>query len=184
MMKNTYTIFDFQKDFPNDKACLEYIFNKQYPDGYVDKKTGEVKEVYFIESRKCFATADGEKQIYPTAGIIFHKSRTPLVKWFYVIFRMTQSKCGISAKQIEREIGVTYKTAWRMCKLIREALECEDGSLFEGVIETDETYYGDSPRKSHRNPTTPKKTTSGKRGRGTDKMPIIGVVERSGCERR
>ncbi|MFV1884005.1 MAG: IS1595 family transposase [Balneola sp.] len=175
----TYTFFDFQKEFPTERACLEYIFNKRYPEGYVHPETGEIfelnKDLYYTESRNCFTNAKGNIQVYPTANTIFHKSATELVKWFYVVFRMSQSKCGISAKQIQREIGVTYKTAWRMCHLIRKCLQ-GDGMMFEGVVEIDETFVGGKPRKSNRNPTTKKS----KRGRGTDKTPVVGIVERDG----
>tara|TARA_R110000868_G_scaffold304437_15_gene565210 strand:- start:7916 stop:8821 length:906 start_codon:yes stop_codon:yes gene_type:complete len=179
----TYTFFDFQKEFPTERACLEYIFNRRYPEGYVHPETGEIYEInsdlYYTESRKCFTSADGKIQVYPTANTIFHKSATELVKWFYVVFRMSQSKCGVSAKQIQREIGVTYKTAWRMCHLIRTSLT-HDESLFTGTVEIDETYVGGKPRKAKRNPTAPKKKKTSKRGRGTDKMPVVGMVERDG----
>lgn len=178
-----YTFFDFQKEFPTERACLEYIFNKRYPEGWVNPETGEIyepnKDLYYTKSRKCFTSADGKVQVYPTANTIFHKSATELVKWFYVVFRMSQSKCGISAKQIQREIGVTYKTAWRMCHLIRTCLE-GDGMLFKGVVEIDETYVGGKPRQTNRNPTAKKVTKVSKRGRGTDKMPVVGMVERDG----
>ncbi|MBO6622159.1 MAG: IS1595 family transposase [Balneola sp.] len=173
----TYTFFDFQKEFPTEKACLEYIFDKRFPNGYVDQETGEIIDLYYTESRKCFTSADGKIQVYPTANTIFHKSSTELVKWFYVVFRMSQSKCGVSAKQIQREIGVTYKTAWRMCHLIRKCLE-GDFELFEGVVEVDETYVGGKARRVKRNPTS--KYTRTKAGRGTKKMPVVGMVERDG----
>ncbi len=176
-----YTFFDFQKEFPTERACLEYIFNKRYPEGWVNPETGEIyepnKDLYYTKSRKCFTSADGKVQVYPTANTIFHKSATELVKWFYVVFRMSQSKCGISAKQIQREIGVTYKTAWRMCHLIRTCLE-GDGMLFEGVVEIDETYVGGKSRRVKRNPT--KEYRKSNKGRGTQKIPVVGMVERDG----
>ena len=179
----TYTFFDFQKEFPTERACLEYIFNKRFPEGYVHPETGEIfelnKDLYYTESRKCFTNAKGNIQVYPTANTIFHKSATELVKWFYVVFRMSQSKCGVSAKQIQREIGVTYKTAWRMCHLIRTCLGSDHTTLF-GTVEIDETYVGGKPRKVKRNPTSPKKKKVSKRGRGTDKTPIVGAVQRDG----
>ncbi len=173
----TYTFFDFQKEFSNEKDCLEYIFNKRFPNGYVDQKTGEIIDLYYTESRKCFTNAKGDIQVYPTANTIFHKSSTELVKWFYVIYMISQSKTGVSAKHVQREIGVTYKTAWRMCHLIRKCLE-GDFEMFEGVVEIDETYVGGKPRKAKRNPTTPKKSST--RGRGTEKTPVVGMVERDG----
>jgi transposase-like protein len=107
--------------------------------------------------------------VHPTADSIFHKSPTPLTIWFYAIYLMAQTRCGISAKQIQRETGVTYKTAWRMFKQIRSMLNDEKSGPIGGFsrkVEMDETYYGS--------------TSKGKRGRGTDKTPVVGMVQRKG----
>lgn len=176
----TYTFFDFQKEFPTEKACLEYIYNKRFPNGYVDQETGEIIDLYYTESRKCYTSADGKIQVYPTAGTIFHKSSTDLIKWFYVIFRMSNSKTGLSAKQVQREIGVTYKTAWRMCHLIRKCTGSDHTALF-GTVEIDESYFGGKPRKSNRNPTRAKKRPHiSDPGRSQDKTPVVGAVQRDG----
>ena len=104
--------------------------------------------------------------MHPTANTIFHKSRTSLTTWFYTIYLMAQTRGGISAKQIERETGVTYKTAWRMCKLIRSRLD-EDSDPLSGEVEVDESYFG-GKRK-------------GKRGRGAEgKTPVVGLAQREG----
>ena len=96
----------------------------------------------------------------------FHKSSTVLTTWFYVIYLMAQTRGGISAKQIERETGVTYKTAWRMCKQVRSVL-FENGDPFSGEVEIDESYFGGK--------------RTGKRGRGAEgKTPVLGMVERNG----
>ena len=82
--------------------------------------------------------------VHPTAGTIFHKSSTSLHLWFYAMYLMTSTRCGISAKQLERELGVTYKTAWRMFNLIRNELMTQDTEKL-GAVEIDETYVGGSP---------------------------------------
>ena len=86
--------------------------------------------------------------IHPTAGTIFHKSSTSLHLWFYAMYLMASTRCGISAKQMERELGVTYKTAWRMAKLIRHELMTQDDDepLLSGTVEADETYVGGTRR--------------------------------------
>lgn len=84
--------------------------------------------------------------VHPTAGTIFHKSSTSLHLWFYAIYLITSTRRGISAKQLEPEIGVTYKTAWRMMNLIRTKLMAQDDTVLSGEVEVDETYMGGKRR--------------------------------------
>lgn len=173
-----YTIRDFQKDFPNDEACLEWLKNRRWPDGIHCKQCDAVTKHHYIDSRKSYSCQECGHHVHPTAGTIFHKSSTPLTLWFYTIYLMAQTRGGISAKQIERETGVTYKTAWRMCKLIRSRLD-EDNDPFGGSdddgnpkeVEADESYFGGKPRKDGK---------EHKRGRGTKKTAVFGVAERKG----
>ncbi|WP_277214204.1 IS1595 family transposase, partial [Isoptericola croceus] len=79
--------------------------------------------------------------VYPLAGTIFEKSTTPLKSWFYAMHLIASTRCGISAKQLERELGVTYKTAWRMFNQIRK-LMADDTGMLGGEVEMDETYVG------------------------------------------
>ena len=159
-----YTIKQFQKQFPTDESCLAHIFNQRFPDGCKCPKCG--KDAFHpVKNRRSYACSCGY-QVYPTEGTIFHKSSTSLVLWFYAIFLMAQSKNGVSAKELERHLGVTYKTAWRMAKQIRKLMSENDGP-FDGEIEADETYIGGKRR--------------GKRGRGAKgKTPVFGVVKRQG----
>ncbi len=126
-----YSILDFQKDFPTDDVCLDYIFKKKYPN---------TKGWYKVKGRKAYANADG-KHIHPLKGTIFEKSDTSLIKWFYAIFLFSVSKNGISAKELERQLKVTYKTAWRMATQICKLME-QGGDKLSGTVEADETYYG------------------------------------------
>jgi len=106
------------------------------------------------------------------------KTSTDLQKWFFAIHMILNAKKGISAKQLQREIGVTYKTAWRMLRQIRQAMEDknQDG-FYDTIVEIDETYVGGKPRKSNKKDKD-KKGGGLKRGRGTKKTPIIAVVDR------
>jgi transposase-like protein len=107
--------------------------------------------------------------VHPTAGTVFHKSSTSLKTWFHAIYLMASTRCGISAKQIERETGVTYKTAWRMFKQIRSMLD-EDVGPLDGPVEMDETYMGGR-----------RKNGSGRPMRGDKvKTPVLGIVQRKG----
>ena len=113
----------------------------------------------------------------PFTNTIFEKSRTDLRKWFYAIPLLLNDKKGISGCQLQREIGVTYKTAWRMLRLIREAMGNNDMSkTFGCLVEVDKTYIGGKPRKGNvqfdTNGNVVAKPKS-KRGRGTNKTPVV-----------
>lgn len=162
-----YTIQDFQDQFPNEEACLEWLRNYRWANGIYCKNEGRVTNHYLARTRKSFCCQECGNHVHPTAGTIAHKSRTSLVLWFYTVYQMAQTRGGISAKQIQRETGVTYKTAHRMCKKIRERLD-EDQDPMSGEVEVDESYFGG-------------KKKGGKRGRGSEnKTPVVGVVERKG----
>lgn len=166
-----YTLTRFMQEFSTTEKCLAYIASRRWPNGIRCASCRKVTKHHLIASRKCYSCQDCGTQVYPTAGTIFHKSRTPLQIWFYTIFQLSQTRTGIAAKHIERETGVTYKTAWRMCQLIRKCLD-EERSPFDGVSEADETYVG--ARR-------PRYKGTSKRGRGTSKTPVFGVAQRGGA---
>ena len=162
-MKN-YTRKDFETTFPNDDACLGWLMNHRYPQGVECPVCQKVTKHHKITSRPVYECDYCGHQISPLANTIFHKSSTSLKTWFQAIHLMASTRCGISAKQLQRETGVTYKTAWRMFKQIRSLLN-EDTGMFSGKVEADETYIGASKH--------------GKRGRGASGKTIVaGIVER------
>lgn len=118
-----YTIQDLKGDFPNDEACLEWLKNRRWPDGIFCEQCDRVTMHYLVIARKSYSCQFCGHHVHPTADTIFHKSSTSLTIWWHVIFLMAQTRGGIAAKQVERETGVTYKTAWRMCTLIRQQLD-------------------------------------------------------------
>ncbi len=161
-----YTIADFNRQFPNDDACLEWIKNHRYPNGIECPICHRITKHHKVSNRPVYECDYCGHQISPLANTIFHKSATPLRTWFHAIFLMASTRCGISAKQLQRETGVTYKTAWRMFKQIRTLLY-EDFKHLTGEVEVDETYVGGAEH--------------GKRGRGASgKAKIIGAVQRQG----
>ncbi|HTU45861.1 MAG TPA: IS1595 family transposase [Bryobacteraceae bacterium] len=163
-----YTIDDFNREFPDDAACLDYLMEARFPGHVATCETcGVERKHYRINGRKVYSCDHCGTQISPLAGTIFEKSSTPLRLWFHAMFQMGSTKCGISAKQIQRETGVTYKTAWRMFKQIR-TLMSEDLQLEGEAVEMDETYFGGRIRGRGRGPKLENKT------------PIVGVVERNG----
>lgn len=164
-----YTLKDFQKQFPDDTTCLEWLKNRLYPDGIFCDTCQAVTKHHRVKSRPSYSCDHCGHHVHPTADTIFHKSPTPLTTWFYAVYLMASTRCGISAKQIQRETGVTYKTAWRMFKQIRSMLNDEASGPIGGFgrkVEMDETYYGSR--------------SEGTRGRGTKKTPVVGMVQRKG----
>ncbi len=179
-----YTIRDFNKDFPDDDACLRSILDMLYPEGVVCRACGQVRTHHKLTNRKAFSCDHCGTHIYPLAGTIFEKSSTPLKSWFYAMYLMASTRCGISAKQLERELGVTYKTAWRMFRQVRRLLDEDIGPL-GGTVEIDETYVGGKPR--YRNGEHPPVDEKGLYKRGPreathpqQKATVLGAVERHG----
>src|SRR5688500_4861374 len=143
----TYT--EFLRQFPNNDACLEYLKQRFYPDGTACPKCEKPSRFHRIKGRSAYSCQFCGTHVYPTAGTIFHKSTTSLQLWFWAIYLIGSSKCGISAKQLGREIGVTYKTAHRMLKQIRTLL-AEDIGPLSGDVEVDETFMSGRMRNSDR----------------------------------
>jgi transposase len=170
-----YTLKDFQRQYPDDATCLEWLRNYLYPEGIYCTKCEATTKHHRVKSRPSYSCDHCGHHVHPTAGTIFHKSPTPLTTWFYAIYLMAQTRCGISAKQIQRETGVTYKTAWRMFKQIRTMLdERESGQLGgggKGGVEMDETYYGG------RGKSYPGRASASDK---FAKTPVVGMVERKG----
>src|SRR3990170_1645780 len=172
-----YTIKDFQRDYPDDAACLEWLKNYLYPEGIVCEnaacpRTGKVTKHYRVVSRPSYSCAYCGHHVHPTAGTIFHKSTTPLRLWFFAVHLMATTRCGISAKQIQRETGVTYKTAWRMFRQIRTLLQ-EPVTPLSGEVEVDETYIGGRKR-------TYGTRQEAARERLKNKQVVAGHVQRGG----
>jgi transposase len=167
------TYSQFIERFPDNAACLEYLKERFFADGTECPKCGKASKFHRIKSRSAYSCQFCGNHVYPTAGTIFHKTTVSLQLWFYAIYLMSSTRCGISAKQLEREIGVTYKTAHRMFKQIRTLLAEEDDGPLEGDVEVDESWYGGKPRAAD---------TRAKRGRilKTHRPTILAMVERGG----
>lgn len=162
-----FTFKDFESMFPDDAACLDWLRAYLHPEGIHCKKCGKLTKHHRVASRPSYSCDQCGHHVHPTAGTIFHKSPTSLKTWFHAIYLMASTRCGISAKQIERETGVTYKTAWRMFNKIRTLLDEE--KTLSGAVEADETYFGGFHGGGGK-----------KRGRGTNKAAVFGIVERKG----
>jgi transposase len=177
---STYSLMEFMREFADDDACMEWLWRTRHtPDGETAHcpKCGEDRKfkAYATKqrrggSRTC--TRCGH-HIQVTAGTIFEGSSTSLHLWFYAIHLMTSTRCGISAKQLERELGVTYKTAWRMFNKIRNELMADDGEPLSGEVEVDEASVEGRPRK-HMN------RSDAARYRERSRATVVAAVERGG----
>ena len=169
-----YTIKDFNAEFPTDEACLAWLVENRWPDGINCTKCERVTKHHKVTGRPVYACDWCGSHVSPMAGTILRKSTTALRSWFYAMFLMANTRCGISAKQLERELGVTYKTAWRIFKQIR-AMLAEDITLEVSSVEIDATFVGGKAKNMHK----AKRDKLG--GRGTvGKIPVFGMVERKG----
>ncbi|MEO8092917.1 MAG: IS1595 family transposase, partial [bacterium] len=128
--------------FPSHDACLDCLKERFHPNGSDCPSCGKATKFHRIKSRAAYSCQYCRHQVYPTAGTIFHKSTTNLQMWFWGIFLMSSTRCGISAKQLEREIGVSYPTAHRMFKQIRTLLSQDADAPLTGKVEVDETAGG------------------------------------------
>jgi transposase len=177
------SLMEFMREFPDDKTCLDHLWRTRYAtDGHTAHCPSCDKDRRFhrIADRPTYDCDTCGHHIHPTAGTIFHKSSTSLQLWFYAIWLITSTRCGISAKQLERELGVTYKTAWRMFNKIRnELMEQDYVEPLSGEVEADETWIGGKLRESDRR----KAKAEGRADKGQYVKPrasVFAIVERSG----
>ena len=164
---------EFEREFPDDTACLEWLVKRSYPEGIFCPTCNRVTKHHRETKRPSYACQNCGHHEHPMKGTIFEDSATSLKLWFYAIYLMSATRCGISAKQLGREIGVTYKTAWRIFHLIRKMLNENDGSPLKGEVDADEAFYGGKDRNRHL------WKRHGQQAR-YEKAMVLGMVERGG----
>jgi transposase-like protein len=148
-------LIDITKHFATEEKCLDYIEKMRWPDGEIGcARCGEIGRVSRVTRRtegknkrnRVYQCGACKKQFSATSGTIFSDSHLPLTKWFMAIAMICEAKKGMSACQLQRHLGVNYRTAWYLCHRIREAMQ--DGGLLTGVVEADHTYFSArKPRK-------------------------------------
>ncbi len=144
-----YSFKEFQADFPDDAACLASVMRSQFGGTrIVCPGCGIDAQFHPMTTRRAYACQECGHHIYPCANTIFHKSRTPLTNWFFAMYLMTSTRHGVAAKELERQIGCTYKTAWRMAHELRKLMATADGGsgALTGHVEMDETFIGGKVR--------------------------------------
>ena len=168
-----YTFKQFQEEYPNDAACLARIMEIQYGGDETHCPICDKRMKFHpMTARRAYACQGCGHHIYPAAGTIFHKSRTKLTVWFFAMYLMTSTRHGVAAKQIERQTGVTYKCAWRICHELRKLMASADSRGKLGGpgkhVEVDETLVGGKLRHH------------GKGKHRVNKTTVFGIVERDG----
>lgn len=137
------SVGEFFARFPDDDACLTHIMEVRYGLRHVCQACGVEGTFHKLASRRAFSCASCGDHVYPTAGTVFQDTRTPLRVWFYAIFLFVTTRHGVSGKELQRTLGVTYKTAWRMGQQIRVLMAKADGfEMLKGHIESDEAFIG------------------------------------------
>lgn len=167
-MSERMTVRQFFQRFPDDAACLEHIMQVRYGLRHVCQKCGVDATFHRLAGRLAYSCAACGAHVYPCAGTVFQSTHASLQSWFYAIFLFVVTRHGVSGKELERQLGVTYKTAWRMGQQIRKLMEKADGfAMLQGHVEADEAYVGGK--------------RPGKRGRGAaGKTIVMGLKERGG----
>ena len=183
--ESSCSLMEFMREFPDDNACLEWLWRTRHsPDGETAHcpkcdQDRTFKRYATTQRRQSWTCTACGHHVHPTAGTIFHKSSTSLHLWFYAMYLITSTRCGISAKHLERELGVHYKTAWRMFNKIRNELMVQNDEPLSGEVEADETHVGGKPRQSERNALYRQGVPN--RARNYRKHQIVfGAVERRG----
>jgi transposase-like protein len=171
-MSKAPTLREFLAQFPTEESCLDHLFQVRYGKDFNCPKCSRPAKYSRVKSRRAYQCNWCAHQVYPTAGTPFDRTRTPLRDWFFVMFQFTASRNGVAAKEVQRQLGVTYKTAWRMCHEIREYMGDVDGNDIVGgpgeIVELDETYVGGKPRGLGAGKISP------------NKMLVLGMMERGG----
>lgn len=171
-----FTIDEFFKRFPDNDACLEHLMEVRYGKTFECPKCTKTGLFHRIKKIPAYACSSCGNHIHPMAGTPFEKSRTSLRKWFYALYLFTTSRHGVAAKELQRQLGVTYKCAWRMGHEIRKYMADVDGTGNMGggaIVEMDETFVGGKPRYK-------KKPFEAKRNPYDGKTIVFGMVERDG----
>ena len=164
-----FTAQQFFKNFPDDTACLIHLMNVRYGESLDCPKCKKHGKFSKLSKMPAFTCSWCGHHIHPMAGTLFQGSHAPLHKWFYAIYLFTTSRHGVAAKELQRQLGVSYQTAWRMGHEIRKYMTKVDGEHpLNGVVEADKTYVGG-------------KRSGGRRGRGApNKTVVFSMLQRGG----
>lgn len=171
-MAAKFTFKQFQAEYPNDDACLQAVFDRKFGTEKTCPGCGLIgAKFHKITGRRAYACQDCGQHVYPCVGTPFEHSSTPLTLWFHAMYLMTATRNGVSAKELQRQLGVTYKCAWRIGHQLRLLMTARDAAEnpgpLSGHVEIDETFVGGKIRRSQGT-------------RKSNKTIVLGMVERGG----
>jgi transposase-like protein len=161
------TLPELNRLFSTDEDCREILTRLRWPEGPECPRCRN-RNVWWVQSRKQFTCSECSYQFSVTTGTIFNDSHLPLPSWFMAVLLLVEARKGMSANQVKRTLGVSYKTAWYLCHRIRAAMKEVDQPMLDGTVEMDETYVGGKQRNPRRGKAT------------TNKAVVIGIRQRNG----
>ena len=167
-MKNSVNLCTLIEQFGSEKKCREYLEALRWPDTIMCPRCASIK-ISKIKERNQFDCDNCRYQFSVTAGTIFNDSHLPLWKWFLCVYLLCESKKGMSANQLKRILGVSYKTAWYLCHRVRAAMKEVNPEPLDGIVEMDETFVGGVQRGKH-----------WKRRENNKKEVVVGIKQRGG----
>ena len=162
-MKDSVNLCTLIEQFGSEKKCREYLEALRWPDTIMCPRC-ESSKISKIVKREQFDCDKCRYQFSVTAGTIFNDSHLPLWKWFLCVYLLCESRKGMSANQLKRTLGISYKTAWYLCHRVRAAMKEVNPELLDGIVEIDETYIGGKHSMD----------------RKREKIPVIGIKQRGG----
>ena len=167
-MAKVFTIQDFFSRFPTDAACLDHLMKVRFGETQTCSKCGKHGRFARLAKVPAYSCPWCGHHIHPMVGTPFAKSSTPLQKWFYAMYMFTTTRNGVAAKELQRQLGVTYKTAWRIGHELRKYMGFVDGDRTLGglggpIVEVDKTFIGGYDRMGQ-----------------DDKKVVLGIIERGG----
>src|SRR5713101_493107 len=163
------TLPELIEKFGSEDQCHAFLEELRWPDG-VECPRCQSKKISRIAKRRQFDCDGCRYQFSVRVGTVLQDSKLPLWRWFLAVYMMCESRKGVSANQLKRMLGVSYKTAWYLCHRIRSSMEDEGAALLSGVVEIDETYIGGKPRYPR----------AGRQGWRGNKTMVMGAIERGG----
>jgi transposase-like protein len=160
-------LLEMMRQYSTDEKCREILTKLRWPEGVTCPRCKE-RRVSWIQGRKQFECASCRYQFSVTTGTIFNDTHLPLEKWFAATYLLCEAKKGMSACQVQRTLGMSYKTAWYLCHRIRAAMAATEKPMLDGTVEMDETYVGG------------KNIGKGKVARWDNKQVVVGIRKRNG----
>ncbi|RZB31512.1 MAG: hypothetical protein SRB2_04481 [Desulfobacteraceae bacterium Eth-SRB2] len=153
------SLIDFQRSFSDNESCAQHLVEQRWPDGFICPRCGH-QEAWYLSKRRLFDCRSCRHQTSITAGTIFHKTRVPLLKWYWLIYHMAMDKVGVSIFEMQRLLGIgCYETAWMMAHKVRKAMATRDEQYsLAGLVEMDESFFG---------------PVGTKQGRGSERKSVV-----------